>query len=46
MSQMQSAAQDASSRKQAYSSAKANAKAQNAGMVGSLASAAILAFAI
>ncbi len=46
MSQMQSAAQDASSRKQAYSSAKASAKAQNASMAGSLASAAILAFAI
>ena len=46
LGQLQSAAQDANSRKQAYKSAKAQTKAQNAGMVGSLASAAILAFAI
>ena len=42
----QSAAQDANARKQAYKSAKAQTKAQNASMAGSLASAAILAFAI
>ena len=41
-----SAAQDANARKQAYKSAKAQTKAQNASMAGSLASAAILAFAI
>lgn len=46
MSQMQNAAQDANARKQAYSQAKAQHKAQNIGMVSSLASAAILAFAI
>ena len=46
LGQLQSAAQDANSRKQAYKRAKAQTKAQNAGMVGSLASAAILAFAI
>ena len=46
LGQLQSAAQDANSRKHAYKSAKAQTKAQNAGMVGSLASAAILAFAI
>ena len=46
LGQMQSAAQDANARKQAYKAAKASAKAQNASMAGSLASAAILAFAI
>ena len=46
MAQMGSAAQDANARKQAYSQAKAASKAQNASMVGSLASMAILAFAI
>jgi len=46
LGQMQSAAQDANARKQAYKSAKAQTKAQNASMAGSLASAAILAFAI
>ena len=46
LGQMQSAAQDANARKQAYKNAKAQSKAQNYSMVGSLGAAAILAFAI
>ena len=46
LSQMQGAAGDASARKQAYENAKAQSKAQTYSTVGSLASMAILAFAI